>query len=148
MPLMHSLACFTAPGQQNWVLGLLRAPGFLPTGRWAQANNPAVVPAVKQGCYIQYHRLFQVGCTVDGYICPPLPFVFKRVLEMFVLSFKWTDFTLAPDAAPHAPSTIHHHAPRTTSLIAYRTRWGPILSIGRTTGCRSFASSRVPPPGR
>jgi hypothetical protein len=60
LPPHVRLACFTAPGVQNWVLGLLRAPTFATTGRWSQANNPAVVPAVKQGCYIQYHRLFRV----------------------------------------------------------------------------------------
>lgn len=54
-----SLGCLTTPGQQNWVLGLLRSPTFRPTLGWAQARNPAVVPAVKQGCYIQYHRLFE-----------------------------------------------------------------------------------------
>lgn len=53
-----SLGCV---GQQNWVLGLLRAPDldFLPTGGWQQFYvMPTVVPAVKTGCYIQYQRLF------------------------------------------------------------------------------------------
>eukprot|EP01012_Entosiphon_sulcatum_P036782 TRINITY_DN4698_c0_g1_i2.p1 TRINITY_DN4698_c0_g1~~TRINITY_DN4698_c0_g1_i2.p1 ORF type:complete len:385 (+),score=32.69 TRINITY_DN4698_c0_g1_i2:22-1176(+) len=57
-----SLGCYTTPGKQNWVLGLLRSSTFAPTGQWeqlpAQSGNPAVVPTVKQGCYIQYHRLF------------------------------------------------------------------------------------------
>jgi hypothetical protein len=54
-----TLGCLTTPGQQNWVLGLLRAPALLPTGAWQQfAVSPLVVPAVKQGCYIQYHRIF------------------------------------------------------------------------------------------
>ena len=60
--LLLSLGCFTTPGQQNWVLGLLRSQRFGPSGTWQQAlpSNPTVIPAVKQGCYIQYHRLFAV----------------------------------------------------------------------------------------
>lgn len=56
-----SLGCLTAVGQQNWVLGLLRAPAaaFLPTTQWAPFSAvPTVVPVVKQGCYIQYARIF------------------------------------------------------------------------------------------
>lgn len=56
-----SLGCITTPGQQNWVLGILRSPAgtFLPTGQWEPfAVVPTVVPAVHQGCYIQYARLF------------------------------------------------------------------------------------------
>eukprot|EP00048_Salpingoeca_helianthica_P015796 m.228656 g.228656 ORF g.228656 m.228656 type:complete len:388 (-) comp17552_c0_seq1:53-1216(-) len=56
-----SLGCFMTVGQQNWVLGLLRSPAFTHAGTWQQPapHNPTVVPAIKQGCYIQYHRLFQ-----------------------------------------------------------------------------------------
>ena len=56
-----TLGCETAPGVQNWVLGLSRAPAFefLATGLWHDFSVvPTVVPIVKQGCYIQYHRLF------------------------------------------------------------------------------------------
>jgi hypothetical protein len=53
-----SLAC-KGPGQ-NWVLGLSRAASWLPSGQWERfTTSPTVVPAVKQGCFIQYHRLFE-----------------------------------------------------------------------------------------
>lgn len=59
-----TLGCLTQPGAQNWVLGLSRAPALLPTGQWAPFTVvPTVVPAIKQGCYIQYHRLFQDAAT-------------------------------------------------------------------------------------
>lgn len=65
-----TLGCLTTPGQQNWVLGLLRAPSFTyPSGTWEQFMvEPTVVPAVKQGCYIQYHRLFTDVATGDMYM--------------------------------------------------------------------------------
>ena len=66
---LHSLGCLTTPGQQNWVLGLLRSKTFAPTGQWHQASNPTVVPVVKQGCYIQYHRLFQVCAMYCAVLC-------------------------------------------------------------------------------
>ena len=55
---------------QNWVLGLLRAPSFQwVSGQWHQfVVEPVVVPAVKQGCYIQYHRLFADVATGDVYL--------------------------------------------------------------------------------
>jgi hypothetical protein len=62
-----SLGCLTTPGEQNWVLGLLRAPAgeFLPTGMWqGLGSNPFVVPVQKIGCYIQYHRLFWFNGTM------------------------------------------------------------------------------------
>ena len=63
-----TLGCLTKPGVQNWVLGLVRAQSFLPSPKWQQiggseAGNPTVIPAVKEGCYIQYHRLFTGGAT-------------------------------------------------------------------------------------
>lgn len=59
-----TLGCLTQPGQQNWVLGLSRAPALLPTGQWAPfVIVPTVVPAIKQGCYIQYHRIFEDVAT-------------------------------------------------------------------------------------
>lgn len=54
-----TLGCETKPGVQNWVLGLLRSQTFKASGEWQQMDvAPVVVPVVKQGCYIQYHRLF------------------------------------------------------------------------------------------
>jgi hypothetical protein len=53
-----SLGCLGR--NQNWVLGLSRARSFLPAGQWEPFHaSPTVVPRVKQGCYIQYHRLFR-----------------------------------------------------------------------------------------
>ena len=55
----RTLGCEMRLGQQNWVLGLSRATGFLPSGQWEPfRTSPTVVPAVAEGCYIQYHRLF------------------------------------------------------------------------------------------
>jgi hypothetical protein len=56
--------------RQNWVLGLLRAPSFQwVSGQWHQFMiEPLVVPVVKQGCYIQYHRLFSDVATGDVYL--------------------------------------------------------------------------------
>ena len=55
----RSLGCEPKPGVQNWVLGLLRSRSFSRAGTWEQFQpSPAVVPAVKEGCYIQYSRLF------------------------------------------------------------------------------------------
>ena len=62
-----TLGCDTVVGKQNWVLGLSRAPrgAFLATGQWEQyAVSPIVVPVVKQGCYIQYHRIFYYNATL------------------------------------------------------------------------------------
>jgi len=57
-----TLGCLGTPGQQNWVLGLSRAKSFVPSPQWAAFKvSPTVVPVVKQGCYIQYHRLFASG---------------------------------------------------------------------------------------
>jgi hypothetical protein len=58
-----NLGCHPEPGVQNWVLGLLRSKTFSRAGTWEQfgddgGSSPTVVPAVKEGCYIQYHRLF------------------------------------------------------------------------------------------
>ena len=62
----RSLACFTSPGEQNWVLGLLRSETWLPAGRWTPFSvMPTVMPVVKQGCYIQYHRLFADASRQD-----------------------------------------------------------------------------------
>lgn len=63
-----SLGCL---GQnQNWVLGLLRAPSFQwASTQWHQmAIEPVVIPVVKQGCYIQYHRLFSDAATGTVYL--------------------------------------------------------------------------------
>lgn len=55
----RTLGCLTKKGEQNWVLGLSRAATFLRSGQWEPfRESPTVVPAVTQGCYIQYHRLF------------------------------------------------------------------------------------------
>ena len=45
---------------QNWVLGLLRSKTFSATGTWENFKyaKPLVVPIIKIGCYIQYHRIF------------------------------------------------------------------------------------------
>ena len=56
-----SLGCLGAG--QNWVLGLLRSQTFSKAGTWEQFGgaggaSPTVVPVVKKGCFIQYHRLF------------------------------------------------------------------------------------------
>lgn len=62
-----SLGCLTQPGQQNWVLGLLRAPAaaFLATKQWQPFQAvPTVVPVVKQGCYIQC--VLGAGRRVEG----------------------------------------------------------------------------------
>ncbi len=96
-----TLGCLTDEGVQNWVLGLLRAPVFLPTKRWQQfaASEPTVVPAIKQGCYIQvcagwalgmralerlsvrqYHRLFQ-----DDHGTVYLSFWADNQLQLFAL---------------------------------------------------------------
>eukprot|EP00051_Salpingoeca_urceolata_P009380 m.114110 g.114110 ORF g.114110 m.114110 type:complete len:569 (-) comp16278_c0_seq2:25-1731(-) len=63
-----SLGCLTTPGKQNWVLGLLRSKSLAaPSGQWQQfAVEATVIPAVKQGCYIQYHRLF--ADVADGQV--------------------------------------------------------------------------------
>ena len=62
-----SLGCL-GPGQ-NWVLGLSRAKTFLPAGQWEPFHaSPTVVPHVKQGCYIQYHRLFRDGRSGATYL--------------------------------------------------------------------------------
>lgn len=62
-----TLGCLTKPGVQNWVLGLVRAKSFLPSPQWQQiggseAGNPTVIPAIKQGCYIQYVAVHCVCC--------------------------------------------------------------------------------------
>jgi hypothetical protein len=57
-----SLSCIMTPGVQNWVLGLSRAPAasFMPTGTWQPFSVvPTIVPIIKEGCYLIYHRLFQ-----------------------------------------------------------------------------------------
>ena len=58
-----NLGCHTKEGEQNWVLGLLRSKTFSKAGTWEQfgssgGTSPTVVPYVKEGCFIQYHRLF------------------------------------------------------------------------------------------
>ena len=54
----ESLNC-KGPGQ-NWDLGLLRSKTFAPAGQWEQFYvAPLVIPAIKSGCFIQYHRLFK-----------------------------------------------------------------------------------------
>ena len=56
----RSLGCITTVGQQNWVLGLSRSTTFAPSGQWEPfTTTPTVVPVIQQGCYIQYHRLFE-----------------------------------------------------------------------------------------
>lgn len=60
-----SLSCLTTIGQQNWVLGLMRSPFWAPSGSWEQFEvNPVMVPWVKEGCGLQYHRLFSNGTHV------------------------------------------------------------------------------------
>jgi hypothetical protein len=56
-----SLGCITTPGTQNWVLGLLRAPDFFQSGQWSEYINPTIVPWIKVGCALQYHRIFSDG---------------------------------------------------------------------------------------
>jgi len=76
-----TLGCDQTEGVQNWVLGLLRGPTtqFLASGGWEQftpfavsnaspTSNPVVVPVVKIGCYIQYHRLFTDVTNGDIYL--------------------------------------------------------------------------------
>lgn len=57
-----TLACITTTGVQNWVLGILRAPYFAPTGSWELfAVDPTVVPIIKAGCSLQYPYLNFTG---------------------------------------------------------------------------------------
>lgn len=54
-----SLGCDVRPGVQNWVIGLVRSKTWAQTDKWEQFKvNPMLVPWRKQGCAIQYHRLF------------------------------------------------------------------------------------------
>ena len=71
-----TLGCLT---QQNWVLGLLRWPTLArASGGWQQfVVEPTVVPVVKEGCYIQYHRLF----THDGTVM--LEYWADNVMQLF-----------------------------------------------------------------
>ena len=68
-----SLGCEGA--KQNWVLGLSRAASWLPSGHWEQFEiTPTVVPSIKQGCFIQYHRIFEDTFRNTTYLeCAPPP---------------------------------------------------------------------------
>ena len=82
-----SLACYPTQGAQNWVLGMLRATQLQPTMGWEQLNNPTVVPIITSGCYIQYHRLFQL---LDG----------TTMLEYWAADWMQL-FQLVPGPGPH-----------------------------------------------
>jgi hypothetical protein len=75
-----SLGCLITLNTQNWVLGLLRAPDFLPSGKWAQYINPTIVPWIKVGCAVQYHRIFSDGDQI--------------YLSYYILDFQTTNLQL------------------------------------------------------
>eukprot|EP01113_Clastostelium_recurvatum_P044245 TRINITY_DN7451_c1_g1_i1.p1 TRINITY_DN7451_c1_g1~~TRINITY_DN7451_c1_g1_i1.p1 ORF type:complete len:525 (+),score=77.20 TRINITY_DN7451_c1_g1_i1:11-1585(+) len=53
------LGCIITLGVQNWVLGLVRSPYMAPSGQWEEfQQNPIIIPKIKAGCSLQYHRLF------------------------------------------------------------------------------------------
>jgi len=97
-----TLGCETTIGVQNWVLGLSRAPrgAFLATGQWQQyAVSPLVVPIVKSGCYIQYHRIFFFNATLY------VTYWADSWLQIFVLSGEGPFASLPIVAGPPLDAT-------------------------------------------
>jgi hypothetical protein len=96
-----TLGCETTIGVQNWVLGLSRAPrgAFLSTGQWQQFPvSPLVVPIIKSGCYIQYHRIFYFNATLY------VTYWADNWLQIFALTGKGP-FTSLPIIAGPPPTT-------------------------------------------